>query len=87
MIVNRHNKVALNQAKIFFADLKRRGNDAIGKTWEEVRKEIFSAEEIAESDIRTTKIVSALSKIHARKKQILKAIKFEEYDLENWRSR
>ena len=44
--------------------------------WEELKQEIFSLEEILVTEIRTTKIVNALSKVHARKKQIFKAIKY-----------
>ena len=44
--------------------------------WEELKQEIFTPEEIAETDARATKIVNALNKSHARKKQILKAIKY-----------
>jgi ribosome-binding protein aMBF1 (putative translation factor) len=43
---------AIEQAEKNLADAKERGADAIGGDWEEVRKEIFTEEEIAESDLR-----------------------------------
>lgn len=44
--------------------------------WAELKREIFSPSEIIASEIRTTKIVNALLKVQARKKQIFKAIKY-----------
>lgn len=47
---------AIEQAKANFADLMERGEDAIGDDWESIRKELFTAEEIAESDLRVSAI-------------------------------
>ena len=58
------------------ADIKQRGDETFWDEWEELRQEIFTPKEIAEVDLRTKKIVNALSKNHARKKQIFKAIKY-----------
>ena len=61
-------------AKENLADMEER--DEVDE-WENLKNEIFSLEEILVTEIRTTKIINALSKVHARKKQILKVIKFE----------
>ena len=45
-------KKAIEQAKENLADLHERGADAIGGSWDELRKEIFTSEEIAASDLR-----------------------------------
>lgn len=47
---------AIKQAKENFADLMERGEDAIGDDWEDVRKELFTAEELTESDFRVAAI-------------------------------
>ena len=60
-------------AKENLADMEER--DEVDE-WEELKQEIFTPEEIAETDALATKIVNALNKSHARKKQILKAIKY-----------
>ena len=67
---------AIEQAKANFADLMERGEDAIGDDWEEVRKEIFTAEEIAESDSRVS-LISEL--IKARREQEITQKQFEEF--------
>jgi len=43
---------AIEQAKANLADAKERGADAIGATWEELRTELFTPEEIAASNLR-----------------------------------
>ena len=43
---------AIEQAEFNLADLRERGEDAIGGTWDELRREIFTPEEIAASDLR-----------------------------------
>ena len=58
------------------ADIKQRGDETFWDEWEELRQEIFTPKEIAEVDLRTKKIVNALSKKHARKKQIIKSLNF-----------
>ena len=67
---------AIEQAKANFADLMERGDDAIGDDWEEVRKELFTAEEIAESDLRVS-LISEL--IKARREQEITQKQFEEF--------
>ena len=67
---------AIEQAKANFADLMERGEEAIGDDWEEVRKELFTAEEIAESDSRVS-LISEL--IKARREQEITQKQFEEF--------
>ena len=47
---------ALAEAQAALQDLKERGDAAIGGTWEELEKEIFTPEEIAASDLRVALI-------------------------------
>lgn len=62
---------ALQQSKDNLAELKERGEV---DEWTELRQEIFSPQEILESDLRAKKIVNALTKSHVRKKQIFKSL-------------
>jgi DNA-binding XRE family transcriptional regulator len=66
---------AIEQAEKNLADIKERGEEAISEDWEEVRKEIFTAEEIAESDLRVS-IIREL--IKARKEKGISQYKLEE---------
>ena len=43
---------AITQAEINLKDVKLRGNDALGGTWEDLRNELFTKEENAASDLR-----------------------------------
>ena len=52
-----------------------KNNSAIGKNWQEVRKELFSTEEIAESNLRVA-LITAL--IQARQEQGLTQKQLEE---------
>ena len=52
-----------------------KNNSAIGKNWQEVRKELFSTEEIAESNLRVA-LITAL--IQARQEQGLSQKQLEE---------
>ena len=45
-------KQAIEQAKANLADLRERGTDALGSRWEDVRKELFTPEELAASSLR-----------------------------------
>ncbi len=40
---------AVEQAKANFANLRERGSEALGGTWDELEKELFTPEEIAAS--------------------------------------
>lgn len=57
---------AIEQAKANLADLMERGDEALGGTWEELRKELFTPEEIAASNRRVALIGK---KIKAREKR------------------
>ena len=52
-----------------------KNNSAIGKNWQEVRKELFSTEEIAESNLRVALITEL---IQARQEQGLTQKQLEE---------
>lgn len=67
---------AIEQAKANFADLMERGEDAIGDDWENVRKELFTAEELAESDSRVA-VIREL--IKARQEREINQKQFEEF--------
>lgn len=54
--MNHEYKEALAVAKENLEDVQERGSEAIGKSWEEVQKELFSPEEIAASHLRATLI-------------------------------
>lgn len=69
-------QIAVEQAKANFADLMERGEDAIGDDWEDVRKELFTAEEIAESDLRVSLIREL---IKARQEREINQTQFEEF--------
>jgi len=45
-------EMELAQAKANLADFKERGEDAIAGTWDELRQELFTPEEIAASNLR-----------------------------------
>ena len=67
---------AIEQAKANFQDLMERGEDAIGDDWEDVRKKLFTAEEIAESDLRVSLIREL---IKARQEREINQKQFEEF--------
>ena len=67
---------ATEQAKANFADLMERGDDAIGDDWDDVRKELFTAEEIAESDLKVSLIREL---IKARQEREINQKQFEEF--------
>ena len=66
---------ALQEARAALLDVKERGEDAIGEDWEDVRKELFTPEEIAESDLRVA-LMGEL--IKARNEQGISQKKLEE---------
>ena len=67
---------AIEQAEKNLADIKARGKDAlIDEDWDEIRKEIFTAEEIAESDLRVS-IICEL--IKARRERGISQYQLEE---------
>lgn len=54
--MDKEYRQAIEQAKANLADLMERGEDAIGESWDEVRKELFTPEELAASDLRVALI-------------------------------
>lgn len=73
--MDREYEKALEQAKANYQDLLERGDAAIGDDWDEVQKEIFTPEEIAESNLRVA-IISEL--IKARQERGISQYKLEE---------
>jgi ribosome-binding protein aMBF1 (putative translation factor) len=51
---------AIKQAEENLADVRERGEDAIGGDWEELEKEIFTEEEIAASNLRVAIITELI---------------------------
>ena len=66
---------AVKEAVDALEDMGKRGDAAIGGTWAELRKEIFTPEEIAESDLRVA-IIGEL--IKARNEKGISQKKLEE---------
>jgi len=56
----------LEQAKSNLADIKARGEDALGETWEDLRQELFTPEQIAASNLRVAMMLE-LAKARAEK--------------------
>jgi len=50
--MNSEYKQATEQAKVNLADLRKRGTDAIGSNWEDLRRELLTPEERAASKLR-----------------------------------
>ena len=61
MSKDRQYKQELKKAKANLTDLRERGADAIGGSWEDLEKELFTPEEMAASDVRVA-IISELIK-------------------------
>ena len=66
---------AIKQAKANYDDFKVRGDGAIGGTWDELQKELFTPEEIAASDLRVA-LIGEL--IKARQENKISQKKLEE---------
>lgn len=66
---------AIAQAKENFTDLQGRGGDALGGTWAELEKELFTPEEIAASNLRVA-LIGEL--IKARQEKGISQKKLEE---------
>ena len=73
--MNEQYKKELEQAKANLTDIKERGEDAISGTWDELRQEIFTPEEIAASDLRVAMMVEIAN---ARKERGISQKKLEE---------
>ena len=68
-------KQAIKQARENLADAKERGADAIGGDWETLRKELFTPEEIAASNLRVAMMIELAN---ARKERGISQKKLEE---------
>ena len=64
--MNKEYKAALNVAKTRLQDLKDRGDAAKGANWNDIRKQLFTPAELAESDLRV-KLVGELLKARKAK--------------------
>lgn len=53
-------KSEIEEARKKLEDVKSRGEESLSDEWEQVRKEIFSPEEIAASDLRVSIIVELI---------------------------
>ena len=68
-------KRELAKAKANLADLRERGKDAIGSSWNEVREQLLTPEERAASKLRVAMMVEI---VHARKERGISQKKLEE---------
>lgn len=75
MKTNNDYEQAQQQAEANYADLKERGNDALGETWEDLERELFTPEEIEESHLRASLINTMIS---VRKEQGITQQQLEE---------
>lgn len=66
---------AVEQAEANLADLRERGDEALGGTWDELEKELFTSEEIAASKLRVA-LIGEL--IKARQEKGISQKKLEE---------
>ena len=66
---------AIEQAKINLAGFRERGENAIGGSWDELEKELFTPEEIAASDLRVNMMIEIAN---ARKERGITQKKLEE---------
>lgn len=73
--MNKEYEQAIVQAKVNLADAQQRGTDAIGESWEDVQRELFTSEEIAESSLRVS-LIGEL--IKARQEKGISQKKLEE---------
>lgn len=73
--MNREYEQAIIQAKENLADAQERGADAIGASWEDVQRELFTPEEIAESSLKAS-LIGEL--IKARQEKGISQKKLEE---------
>jgi len=74
MMNNNEYKQAIKQAKRNLTDAHERGAEALGGSWEELRKELFTPEELAVSAIRVAIMIEVAN---ARKERGLSQKKLE----------
>ena len=68
-------KQEVEKAKAALTDLRERGTDAIGGSWDDLEKEFFAPEEIAASDLRVAIMIELA---RARKERGISQKKLEE---------
>ena len=73
--MNKQYRQELAKAKDILADIKERGEDAIYGTWDELRQELFTPEEIAASDLR---VAMMMELVNARQERGISQKKLEE---------
>lgn len=73
--MSREYEQAIVQAKENLADARERGADAIGECWDDVQRELFTPEEIAESNLKVALIGEF---IRARQEKGISQKKLEE---------
>lgn len=59
--MNKQYERELEQAKANLADIKELSEDALGGTWDELRQELFTPEEIAASDLRVAMMIELVN--------------------------
>ena len=72
---NKEYSQAIEQAEAILEDARERGSEALGGTWAELRKEIYTPEEIAASDLRVSMM---LELVNARQERGISQKKLEE---------
>lgn len=75
MAMDREYTQALEQARANLTDLRERGSEALGDTWDDLEKELFTPEEIAASKLRVS-LIGEL--IKARQEKGISQKKLEE---------
>jgi len=73
--MNSEYKQAIEQAEANLADARERGEDTLGGTWDELRRELFTTEEIIASDLRVSIM---LELVNARNERGISQKKLEE---------
>lgn len=64
--MNREYEQAITQAKVNLADAQERGVGAIGESREDVRRELFTPEKIAESNLKVS-LIGEMIKVRQEK--------------------
>ena len=62
MIRNSEYKKAIKQAENNLTDLHKRGSDAVGSSWDDVKHELFTPEELARSEAKAARLARRISR-------------------------
>ena len=73
--MNKQYRQELSKAKDILSDIRERGEDAISGTWDELRRELCTPEEIAASDLRVAMMIEL---VNARQERGISQKKLEE---------